>query len=138
MRRALFAGLAACAAAAVLAAPAAAFDHHFTVVSQTISDHQSKDGYHFSERLLSPHNRNNSVGRDKGVCTGPSRGGKVHCLVVVHLSGDIGGRGSLVVKGNLGRHDNTLNVVSGDGGLNGAGGKVLIKSHHRIHFDITR
>jgi hypothetical protein len=139
MRRAALTALLTCAALAVLAGPASAFDHHFTVVSKTISDHRTKHAFVFSERLLSPRNLDNSVGRDRGRCVEPPRNrGKVHCRVTVHLTGDIGGTGRLSLNGNLNRHDNTLYVVGGGGGFNGAAGKVTLRRGNRLHFDLTR
>jgi len=129
--------------AALLAIPASAsFDHHFSVIAKQVSG--GRVGEHaarFKDKLLQPHNRDNRVGRDKGICRQTSHR-SLRCHAVVHLSGEIGGFGDIKVAGDIGRHDHRVNVVGDTDDFNGVGGKMLIRSLSRntdkLHFDLVR
>jgi hypothetical protein len=47
------------------------------------------------------------------------RGQKLRCVILTHLDGSIGGFGDLLLKGNIGRGDATLNVVDRRGAVSG-------------------
>jgi hypothetical protein len=71
------------------------------------------------------------------------RSRKARCRVLYHFDGTIGGFGDLLVKGNIGRGDRTLNVVDGNGDFSGAvAGKVFIHNLNKpvnlIDFALTR
>ncbi len=125
------------------AAAAAAFDHHFKVVSEQIAGEGNDNTFRFTDALLNPFNLSQRVGRDRGKCTFNRETRKARCKVVAHLDGTIGGYGNLLVKGNIGRDDNTLLVVNGTGDFNGVTGKVTL--HHypgrrfdKLHIDLVR
>ena len=94
-----------------------------------------------AESTFSAHNRDNNVGRDKGICRDTSHR-SLRCHAVVHLNGEIGGFGDIKVAGDLERHDNRLNVVGGTDDFNGVAGKVLLHTLSRntdqLHFDLVR
>jgi hypothetical protein len=122
---------------AVAVTPASAFDHHFTVVSKQTSQHRvSKREFRFTEKLVATFDHGLRLGRDKVDCVAAKH--KLRCKALVHLNGKLYGHGWMTVKGNIGRGDNTLNVISGSGGLDGVAGKVTTKSHNRLHFDLVR
>jgi hypothetical protein len=134
------------AAAAVLAitlpASAGAITHHFSVLRKTVAVHQHGDSVSFRDILLNPANPNNVVGHDRGRCRF-QRGGKGRCVVLTHLDGSIGGFGDLLLRGNIGRGDNTLNVVDGNGDFTGeVAGKVVAEHPGRrvsvVNFALTR
>jgi hypothetical protein len=140
MRRIVPAGLVAAIAVAALAIPASAsFDHHFSVIERQTSSDRSGDTFSFKGKLFATFNRHDRVGRDRGECTQGAR--KVRCAARAHLNGEVGGFGDIKVKGNLGRHDDRLNVVGGSGDFNGVAGKVLVHdlghNKSRLHFDLT-
>lgn len=138
MRRTVLIGLVTGVALAALAVPANAFDHHFSVITKQTSFHGSRDSFRFTEKLVSPFDRDNRVGRDKVACT--QGRDKLKCHASVFLNGELGGFGIMHIKGNIGRHDNTLNVVSGTDGFNGVAGKVTVAGRrgNRLHFDLVR
>jgi hypothetical protein len=136
MRRVVPIGLLTGLAFAALAVPANAFDHHFTVIGKQTSSHNDKNSFRFTDELVAPFDHSLRVGRDKGECVFVKP--KIQCRVTVHLNGKLGGFGDMHVKGNLGRHDNGLNVVSGTRGFDGVAGKVLVGNHNHLHFDIVR
>jgi hypothetical protein len=128
---------------AALAIPASAsFDHHFSVLSKTTSQHRDGNTLRFRDKLLDPRNRDNRVGADRGRCTFRERARKLICRAVVRLNGEIGGNGHIRVRGDLERHDNRLNVVGGDGDFDGVAGKLLLHTVNRridrLHFDLVR
>jgi hypothetical protein len=142
MRKVMLVGLLAVLGTALLATSASAFDHHFTVLSKTKSEHQSGNAFLFKDKLLNPNDRSDKVGRDRGQCKAKSRHA-VKCRAVVHLNGKIGGFGDIRVKGDFSRNDKRLNVVGGSAQFDGVAGKMKI--HHttankvdRLHFDLTR
>ena len=142
MRKLIVTGTLAALAAAALAVPASAsFDHHFTVLSKTTSQHRSGNTFFFKDKLLDPRNRHNRVGGDRGKCTFRKRSRKIVCQAVARLNGEIGGSGHISVSGDLGRHDNRLNVTGGDGDFDGVAGKALLHSVNprvdRLHFDLV-
>jgi len=103
-RFAILIGVAALGAA-VLAAPAVAFDHHFTVISKERST-QPLPGhaFRFKDRLFDPHNSRDKVGRLYGSCRRKHPGKKCHLRV--HLNGEIGGC-DIRFKGDLDGGRNT-------------------------------
>ena len=144
MRKFVVTAAMAALGAALIASPGfgASFDHHFSVIAKTTSQHRvGERAFAFKDKLLEPHNRSNRVGRDKGKCRQQTRR-SIHCSAVAHLNGEIGGFGDLFVRGDLGRHDHRLNVVGGTGDFNGVGGKMLFHGRgHRLdklHFDLVR
>ena len=102
----------------VIAAPAEArTGTHFTVVGEVIQAHGNQDRFFFREALFNPFNPFNRVGNLKAKCKAR---GKVRCLGRFHFDGSIGGFGDVWVRGNIGGHDTTLNVVDGTGTFTGA------------------
>jgi hypothetical protein len=141
MRKFVLAGVIATLGVAMLAIPASAsFDRHFNVIEKGVSGEQvGEHAFRFKNKLLQPHNRDNRVGRDKGICReAPHR--KLRCRAVAHLNGEIGGFGDIRVRGNIGPRDNRLNVVGGTGDFNGVGGKLLLLGPRArtLHFDLVR
>jgi hypothetical protein len=127
----------------LLAVPASAsFDHHFTVISKQVSGEPiSSHAFRFKDKLFQPGNRSNRVGRDKGICREASNRNRIRCHAVVHLNGEIGGFGDLLVAGNIGPGDKRMNVVGGTGDFNGVAGKLQLHTLSRIdrlHFDLVR
>lgn len=138
MRRTVLTGLITVIALAGIAAPAAAFDRHFSVVEKTTSFHDSKDSFRFTDALVAPFDQGNRVGRDKATCSvGPN---KLQCEGMIYLNGELGGHGSIHIEGNVGGHDTTLNVVGGAGGFSGVTGKVILggPSNSHLHFHVIR
>jgi hypothetical protein len=141
MRKFIVAGAIATLGIGLLAIPASAsFDHHFSVLSKTTSQHQAGNKYRFTDKLLDPRNRHDRVGQDHGVCEFGHQ--KARCRAVIHLKGEIGGFGNISVSGDLGPHDNRLNVVGGTRDFNGVAGKMLLHTVNsrvdRLHFDLVR
>jgi hypothetical protein len=142
MRKYMLAGVLAALGVALLAAPASAsFDHHFSVIGKQVSSQRlGQHAFGFKDKLLQPGNRSNRVGRDKGKCRETSHR-KLRCHAVVHLNGEIGGFGDIRVSGNIGRHDNRVNVVGGTDDFNGVAGKMLIHNlsgdTDKLHFDLV-
>ena len=127
-RLATLAAAAIGAAAIVVPGNAFAFDHHFSVISKDTGGHGSSNGFSFRFDLLNTHDDRDWVGHGHGKCRA-ERGRKARCKVIVHLDGSVGGRGDLLVKGNFGRGDHTLNVVDGSGDFGGGiAGKVRVDS----------
>jgi hypothetical protein len=126
----------------LLASPAFAFDHHFSVLAKQKSAQRTHNSVRFKDKLLDPKNRHDRVGRDHGKCRFIPRSEHVKCRAVIHLNGEIGGVGDIRIKGDFERHDNRVNVVGGSGQFNGVAGKAKIHSVGRgidkIHFDLTR
>jgi hypothetical protein len=131
------------AALAVFAAPAEArtFATHFEVFGKAISGHEIEDGFAFREALYNPLNLSNRVGSAKARCVG-GEGRKTRCAARIHLDGTIGGFGDLLIKGNIGRRDHTLNVVDGSGDFTGGvTGKVVLEIGRNTtlyEFHLTR
>ena len=142
MRKLILTGAIATLGVGLLATSASAsFDHHFSVIAKQVSGHQvGQHAFVFKDKLLQPGNRSNRVGRDKGKCREGSH--KIRCHVVVHLNGEIGGLGDLLLAGNFGPADQRLNVVDGTGDFNGVAGKMVLHSlsrnTDRLHFDLVR
>jgi len=142
MRKLILASVIATLGVGLLVTSASAsFDHHFTVISKQVSGERiSSHAFRFKDKLFQPGNRSNRVGRDKGKCREASHN-KIRCHAVVHLNGEIGGFGDLLVAGNIGRGDKRLNVVGGTGDFNGVAGKLQLHTLSRIdrlHFDLVR
>jgi len=140
----LAAALAALAAlgAAVLASPAVAFDHHFTVVKKPKSSHGvGNNAFVFKDKLVDPHNRHDKVGRDRGKCR--SKHGKLKCHLRVRLNGEIGGIGYIRVKGDIDPGPDHLVVFGGTRQFDGVAGKLTIRDTkkedvQKYHFDLVR
>ena len=143
MRRFLVAGIVAALGVAVLATPASAiFDHHFSVIAKTRSFQRvTKNKFRFKDVLLNPRNHSDRVGRDRGTCKQVTRR-SLRCHARVHLNGEIGGFGDILVRGDLERRDNRVNVVGGTDDFDGVAGKMLIRTltrnKDRLHFDLVR
>jgi hypothetical protein len=121
----------------------ASFDRHFTVISKDVRGHETTNGFAFRIVLLNPFNTANQVGYGHAKCRAERGDRKVRCRVFVHLDGTIGGFGDLIAKGNIGRGDNSLQIVDGTGDFGGEiAGKVIV---HRVNdrknpleFSLTR
>ena len=143
MRKFILAAALAALGTAVVASPAFAFDHHFTVLSKEKSGHQvGQNKFRFEDKLLDPHNRHDKVGKARGLCRF-KHPGKTKCHVRVHLNGEIGGFGDIKVKGDLDGGPNHLVVLGGSDDFDGVAGKVTdhnTKKHglDRLHFDLVR
>jgi hypothetical protein len=140
MRKFMLAAALAALGAAVVASPAFAFDHHFSVLGKGKSfDRISPHVFVFREKLLDPNNRSNKVGRDRAKCRAKPR--KIKCRVKYHLNGKIGGFGDIQVRGDLDPGPDHLVVLGGSDDFNGVAGKVIVrtpKGPTRIHFDLVR
>jgi hypothetical protein len=142
MRRFALASLVAVMAGVAMAATTsgASFDRHFTVISKFVSGEERRGAFHFKLRLLDELDHSDKVGNARARCNQERR--KIRCRVLVHLNGEVGGRGDLVVKGNEGRGDNTFLVVNGSGDFDGVAGKMTIHpepgAKDRFHFDLVR
>ena len=143
MRRFMLAAALAALGAAVLASPAFAFDHHFTVLDkQTFFKQVSQHKFRFKDRLLDPDNRHNKVGRDRFTCR--SKHHKLKCHGLVHLNGKIGGFGDIRVRGDVEAGDHHLVVLGGSGQFDGVAGKVTFSASpkpgisRKLHFDLVR
>jgi len=140
-RLAIVIGVAALGAA-VMAAPAVAFDHHFTVISKERSGHEIPGhAFRFKDRLFDPHNRSDKVGRLRGACRRNHPGKKCHMRA--HLNGEIGGFGDIRFKGDLDGGPQRFAVVGGSDDFNGVGGKAIEHNTKKpgidkIHFDLVR
>ena len=143
MRKFILAAAIAALGAAVLAAPAVAFDHHFTVLAKQKSSQRAGHTFVFKDKLLDPNNRSSRVGRGRGKCRFKPQGRKVKCRALVRLNGKIGGIGRIRVRGDLQRGDNHLVVDGGSRQFNGVAGKVTIHNTKnrridKLHFDLVR
>lgn len=137
MRKLMLAAAIAALGAAVLAAPAVAFDHHFTVHVKVKSIHLAgPNAFVVKHRLLDQNNRSSKVGRDR--FKNREKGhNKSKCHGLIHLNGKIGGVGNIRVKGDLHRGDNRLVVLGGTRQFNGVAGKLTVQ-RGRLHFDLVR
>jgi hypothetical protein len=117
----------------------ASFDRHFAVVAKDTAFKETEEGFRLRFKMLEEHDRSDKVGRARARCR---TGRKVRCRALLHFNGEVGGRGDLIVKGNLGRGDNNLLVVNGTGDFDGVAGKMIIHSGPRNkdkwHFDLVR
>jgi hypothetical protein len=142
MRKFIVVGTLAALCAAVVAVPASAsFDHHFSVIAKLTSSHRvGAHAFRFRDKLVDPQNRHDRVGRDRGRCK--SEGSRLRCHSLIRLNGEIGGFGTILVRGDLERHDNRLNVVGGTRNFDGVAGKLVLHSlserTQRLHFDLIR
>jgi hypothetical protein len=139
---AVIVGTAVAAVAIIAPGGAAAFDHQFTVLSKDRGGHRTANGFAFNIELLNPSNNRNKVGRGHGRCRVKGHRRKARCRLVVHLDGSVGGFGDLVLKGNVGRGDRTMDVVGGHGDFGGGvAGRARIDSVNdeldRMRFDLT-
>jgi len=140
-RFAILIGVAALGAA-VIATPAVAFDHHFTVISkERFGRDLPGHAFRFKDRLFDPHNRSDKVGRLYGSCRRNHPGKKCHERV--HLNGEIGGFGVIRFKGDLDGGPQHFAVVGGSRQFNGVAGKVIDHNTKKsgvdkIHFDLVR
>jgi hypothetical protein len=121
----------------------ASFDRHFSVISKDAGGHEIPNGFAFRTVLLNPANQANRVGYGDARCVFVEATRKARCRVRFHFDGTIGGFGDLLVKGNVGRGDNTVQVVDGSGDFSGAvAGKAFIHHINRpknlIDFSLTR
>jgi hypothetical protein len=143
MRKFMLAAALAALGAAVLASPAVAFDHHFTVVAKPKSSHGvGHNAFVFRDKLFDPHNRHDRVGRDRGKCRS-KHGNKVKCHLRVHLNGEIGGLGDIRARGDLDQGPDHLVVFGGTRQFDGVAGKLTIRNTKRedvqkYHFDLVR
>ena len=120
MRKFMLAAALAVLGAAVVASPAFAFDHHFSVLGKGKSFHRAgQNAFVFREKLLDPNNRRNKVGRDRGKCRAKRQGRKIKCHVRFHLNGKIGGFGDIRVRGDLDPGPDHLVVLGGSDDFNG-------------------
>ena len=146
MRKLIAAASLAAVGLALLAIPASAsFDHHFTVLEKaSFKPFSNETAFRFRGKLFDPRNRDDRVGRDRGVCkVRPS--GTLRCRGTYHLNGEIGGFGDIKVRGNLqSGKPQRLNVIGGSGDFNGAAGKLLFEDLNRRatksldHFALVR
>jgi hypothetical protein len=123
---------------ALSASPAVAFDHHFQVIPNLHSPHfQGNHIDRFRATLFDPHpgQHHDRVGHSRMTCRDVPH--RLRCHVVIHLNGQIGGRGDIKAVGDISHRDNRLNVVGGTGEFNGVAGKLLVHPGH-WHFDLTR
>ena len=142
MRKFILAVVLAALGAALLATSASAFDSHFTVVAKQTSAHRvGHNGFRFRQVLLDPHNGSDRVGHDRVTCRQKSHH-RQKCHALVHLNGEIGGRGDIRVVGDVGSGDNRLNVVGGTQQFNGVAGKLLVQgvnsTNNKLHFHLVR
>jgi hypothetical protein len=142
MRKSMLVVALAVLGSAVLVSSASAFDHHFTVLSKTVSGSRSGNTFRFKDKLFDPNNPGVKVGRDHGRCTAKGHRA-IKCRAVAHLNGKLGGFGDIRVHGDFTRNDNRLNVVGGSGQFDGVAGKMKLhgtsnKRIDRLHFDLTR
>jgi hypothetical protein len=143
MRKFMLAAVLAVLGAAVLATPASAFDHHFTVVAKPRSSHGvGHNAFVFKDRLFDPHNRHDKVGRDRGKCRS-KHGNKLKCHLRVHLNGEIGGFGDIRVKGDLDSGPDHLVVTGGSDDFDGVAGKLTVHNTKKedvlkYRFDLVR
>ena len=141
MRKFILAAALAALGTAVLASPAFAFDHHFTVLAKVKSiEPAGHNFFRFRDRLLDPNNRHDKVGRDHGKCRQKHR--HIKCHGVVHLNGEIGGFGDIRFRGDLDPGDDHLVVTGGSGQFDGVAGKLtqhnVTERITRYHFDLVR
>jgi hypothetical protein len=140
MRKFIVAAAVVAVGGGLIATPASAFDHHFSVLAKTISSREHGGTDRFRDKLLDPRNRHDRVGHARGVCRFGH--GRAKCHAVLHLNGEIGGFGDIRVSGDFERHDRRLNVVGGTNDFNGVAGKMLLHtvSRHidKLHFDLVR
>jgi hypothetical protein len=121
---------------AMLALPASAsFDHHFTVAIGVRSERVFSN-HHLKSRLVDPRHRHSRVGRLWGTCKSVDDTSRAHCELTVHLNGQIGGFGSINVKGKLGPHDHRVSVVGGSHDFRGVTGKLIDSTVHRHGPDL--
>ena len=141
MRKFIVAAAVAAVGSGLIAAPASAFDHHFSVLTKEIAFHRvGEHAFRFRDRLYDPDNRHDRVGRDRARCRETSHR-SIRCHAVVFLNGEIGGDGKIKLAGDLGRRDNRVNVVGGTGDFDGVAGKMVLRSRRRLdklHFDLVR
>ena len=141
MRKFMLAAALPVLAGAVLAAPASAFDHHFSVVAKPRSSHGvGRNAFVFKDRLFDPHSRHDKVGSDRGKCRQKHGGPKTKCRIRVHLNGEIGGFGDIRVKGDLDTGPDHFVVIGGSDEFDGVAGKLTVHTAKRIkyHFDLVR
>jgi hypothetical protein len=143
MRKFIVAAAVVAVGSGLIATPASAFDHHFSVLAKEIAFRQvGENSFRFRDRLFDPHNRHDRVGRDRARCRVLTRH-HIHCRAVVFLNGEIGGRGKLKVRGDAGGGDHRLNVIGGTDDFDGVGGKFVFHSLpgtslQKYHFDLVR
>ena len=142
MRKFILAVVIGALGAALFATSASAFNSHFTVVAKQKSGHRvGHNGFRFRQVLLDPQNRSDRVGHDRVTCRQKSRH-RQKCHALVHLNGEIGGRGDIRVVGDVGSGDNRLNVVGGTQQFNGVAGKLLVQgvnsNNNKLHFHLVR
>jgi opacity protein-like surface antigen len=141
MRRIIPAVLAAALASAVLAAPAVAFDHHFSVLAKHTRQSGDRHNFTIKQHLYNIRNQSQHVGDSRLDCR-TKHAGKLECQGVVDLDGQVGGRGRLKINGDIERGDNKINVVGGTRNFNGVAGKLTFHSRHgnrqRLSFDLIR
>jgi hypothetical protein len=121
--------------AAVVASPAFAFDHHFSVVGKGTTKEVGPGLFLNKERLFDPNNRHDKVGRDRGLCR--EHGNTFTCHLVFHLNGEIGGFGDIKVRGDLDPGPDRLVVIGGSDDFNGVAGKMIAHGA-KYHFDLVR
>jgi hypothetical protein len=141
MRRFIPAALIAAVASFAVAAPASAFDHHFSVLGKHIRQTGTRHNFTIKERLYNLRNHRDRVGDAKFDCK-TKHAGKLACQGVVELNGDVGGRGRLKVNGDIEPGESKVNVVGGTRNFNGVAGKLTFHPRHgnkqRLSFDLVR
>ena len=146
MRRLIVAGVLSALGSAALAVPAfASFDSHFTVVEKA-RFHANSNETAFTIRggLFDPRNRDDRVGRDRGLCKVRPSQELLKCRGKMHFNGEIGGFGTIRYRGNVRPHHERLNVTGGSGDFNGVAGKWVFTNLNRtgekslIRFSLVR
>jgi hypothetical protein len=145
MRKSMLAAALAALGAAVVASPAFAFDHHFSVLAKEKSSHQvGQNAFVFKDKLLDPNNRHDKVGRDRGKFRVKQGGRKIKVQLLVHLNGEIGGFGDIRVRGDIDRGPDHLVVFGGSDEFDGVAGKLTVHTNvkgridNKFHFDLVR
>jgi hypothetical protein len=147
MKRAILSAAIAALGAAVLASPAFAFDHHFTVLTKLKSIHPAGPSrFVEKEKLFDPNNHSSKVGRDRYKCHGFVNPLRVKCHGFIRLNGKIGGIGLIRVKGDAQPGELHVPVIGGTRQFNGVAGKsTKLPTKHRktrfdarLHFDLVR
>ena len=146
MRKLIVAATLAALGLALLPIPASAsFDHHFTVLEKDVfKPNANETAFRFRGKLFDPRNRDDRVGRDRGLCKVRPHNSLL-CRGIYHLNGEIGGFGDIKVRGDIHLpNDLKVNVVGGSGDFNGVAGKLVFEFLNKSgsktldHFALVR
>jgi hypothetical protein len=138
MRKFILATAIAALGAAVLASPAVAFDHHFTVLTKLKSFHEAGPSrFVEKEKLFDPDNHSSKVGRDRFKCHAFVNPLRVKCHGFIRLNGKVGGIGLIRLKGDAQPGELHVPVIGGTRQFNGVAGKntILPTKHRKTRFD---